>query len=264
MKAQQTGGEPSFTDGVQMDTGDSVATKNTYRYSRGPIGIPTVMLAVVWVMIWALWPSSNVSSGTLGRRRPSRTEVFYGHAQESLYMSPVLFARATRVGFRAPEEATEESGLFERDGEFRRLRFLHVAPAEPDFDGMRQRPLLEGSSKQVDAYRPLWKDSAHFAAGGEAERIVVNVRGQLRERAYRPGKIELPTALPAQDVQISAFVEIGPSGVSEGVFLEKGSGNGALDAGVVRALERGRAEAGNAPVSGRVSVTIRSMHEGQD
>ncbi|MDP6491315.1 MAG: hypothetical protein QGH42_11440 [Kiritimatiellia bacterium] len=241
-----------------------MATKDTYQYSRGPIGVPTVVLAAAWVVIWGLWPSFEVKSGAPGRRRPSRTEVSYGVAQESLYMSPVLFARATRVGFRAPEETTEDTELLKHEGKSRRLRFLHVAPTEPDFEGMRQASLLEEASKQVDAYHPLWKDSASFAAAGERDRIVVDVRGQLRARAYRPAESEWPKEVPAQDVEIDAFVGIDATGVSEGVFLEKGSGNGVLDAGVVRALERGRGDPGSAPVSGRVKVTIRSMDEGQD
>jgi hypothetical protein len=154
--------------------------------------------------------------------------------------------------------------LLEREGKSCRLRFLHVAPAAPDFEGMRQTPLLEQTSKLVDAYRPLWKDSASFATAGEVDRVVVDVRGQLRARGYHPADSEWPKEVPAQDVEISAFVGIDAAGVSEGVFLEKGSGNGVLDAGVIRALERGRGEPGSAPVSGRVRVTIRSMDEGQD
>ncbi|MBL7076313.1 MAG: hypothetical protein ISS31_02475 [Kiritimatiellae bacterium] len=242
-----------------------MGTKDTYQYSRGPIGVPSVLLALAWVFIWLLWPSADAEQTALGRRRESQTEVSYGVVAESLYMSPLLFARATRVGFRAPEEATGDVELLDREDKSRRLRFLHVAPSAPDFNGMKRHASDAVPVKQVDAYRPVWKDSANFEASGSTNRIMVDVRGALRERGYKPGSITWPEDVSElQGAEIEAFVGVDAEGMAEGVFLERASGHATLDANVVRALERGTASAGTAPVSGRVTVTIRRMNESQD
>jgi len=192
-------------------------------------------------------------------------QVSYGVVGDSLYMSPLLFARATRVGFQAPEEATGDTEVIDRESRFRRLRFLHVAAPAPDFSGLRQETADTGPLKQVDGYRPVWKDSADFAASETTNAVMVNVRGPLHERGYQPGPIAWPESVAdLGGVEIEAFVGVDTEGVTESVFLEKASGNGVLDANVVRALELGKAAAGRKPASGRVTVTMRRTNESQD
>ena len=102
--------------------------RETYQYSRGPIGFPSVLLAVAWGAIWLLWPSLKPDATAARRSSVSGLEVSVGAAQESLYMSPILFARSTRVGFRAPEGDSEELALDRVEREQLRTRFLHIRP----------------------------------------------------------------------------------------------------------------------------------------
>ncbi len=241
-----------------------MTAKETYQYSRGPIGLPSVLLALGWVAIWSLWPSAESSEGHTQRKR-GRTEVSYGVVEESLYMSPLLFARSTRVGFLAPEEASADAELLDREPRSRNVRFLHVAPPVPDFGGLRRRVDDAVPLKQVDGYRPVWKDSAVFASVVSTNAVTVDVRGPLQGRGYQPGEITWPEGvaeLPQLEVEV--FVAIDAEGKVESVFLEEGSGSPVVDANVVRAMERGRAAADVSPVSGRVTVTMRRVDEGQD
>ncbi len=241
-----------------------MAEKETYQYNRGAIGVPSVLLALVWIMIWSLWPSFDVSGGGKSQRRPSRTKVSYGVVDESLYMSPLLFARATRVGFRAPEETSRNTDPMEHE-RAPNLRFLHVAPPEPDFGGMRKDAFDVGPVKQVDGYRPVWKDTEDFAATGNTKRVVVDVRGPLKARGYQSGPMNGPeSGAELRGLEIEAFVGIDAAGMTEGVFLEKPSGDKVLDANVIRSLERGKASPGTGPVSGRVRVTIRRGDDSQN
>jgi len=174
-------------------------------------------------------------------------------------MSPLLFARATRVGFRAPEEASRDTELLARERRSRSLRFLHVDPPAPDYTALRQVARRAEPVKQVDGYRPVWKDSTDFAVSMVTNIVSVDVRGPLRERAYQPGTMVWPDAVADMNtVEIEAFVAINAEGVTESAFLEKGSGNAELDASMVRALERGTAAPGQAPASGRVTVMRRT------
>ncbi len=242
-----------------------MAERESYQYSRGPIGLPSVLLAMGWIVIWLLWPSLVPGTGAQVPRRVSGVEVSYGVVEESLYMSPLLFARATRVGFRAPEEASSDADLLDLEPRSRTLRYLHVAPPAPDYGALRRQTPEGVAVKQVDGYRPLWKDSADFETAAGTNAVTVELSAPLRERGYRPGGITWPEgAVELQRLEIRAFVAVDADGMTEGVFLEQGSGHARVDADVVRALEKGKAAPGAGSASGRVSVTMRRGNEGQD
>jgi len=237
-----------------------VSAKETYRYSRGPIGAPSLLLATAWVAIWMLWPSFDADSEALGSRRERATRVSYGVVRESLYMSPILFARSTRVGFRAPEASRDDELALDAARPGPRMRLLHVPPPPPDFESMRMDHVDAASeAKRVDGYRLVWKDEADFEAVESTNAVVVEVRGALKARAFEPAALDWPDGFVIQGpLQVEAFVNVMADGRAEDAFVERGSGDAVVDATVVRALERGRAEPADSAVFGRVRLTVRS------
>ena len=233
--------------------------KQTYQYSRVPIGIPSVLLAVAWGAIWLLWPSLSPDADGARRGRVQGATVSYGEVQESLYMSPSLFARSTRIGFRAPEGQSEELAVDGIERERPRTRFLHVRPPEPDYAGMRvDLSSAATPTKRVDGYRPVWKDESTFSREQTTNAVVVEVRGALKVRRYQPAELAAPEEMAgARERQVTAVVAVGRDGTPGDVFVESGSGELSVDAAVVRALERGAALPADGPASGRVIVTIR-------
>ncbi len=236
-----------------------------YAYSRGAIGTPSVLVAVAWVAIWLLWPSFDLDHHRLPGRRPGGADVAYAVATLSLHMSPLLFARATRVGFQAPHDDALDNEPADDEATLARLRFLHVRPPTLDWEGMKTDYTAGGDrpgAKWMDGYQPVWEHATRFTASDCTNRIVVDVRGALRQRAYGPGAMALSgLSLETGQTEVEAFVELDAAGIPSVVILESRSGNGKIDADVVRALERGRGKPGDAAVSGRVRMTIRSAYE---
>ncbi|MBT3295921.1 MAG: energy transducer TonB [Verrucomicrobia bacterium] len=238
-----------------------MSEKRTYQYSRGPIGVPSVLLATAWVAIWMLWPSLDADSEALGERRERATRVSYGVVRESLYMSPLLFARSTRVGFRPPEASRDDEVALDAARPGPRTRVLHVPPPQPDFESMRMDHVDAASeAKRVDGYRLVWKDETRFAVAESTNAVVVEVRGALKARAFDPAALDWPDGFVVQGpLQVDAFVNVSADGRAEDAFVERGSGDVSVDAAVVRALERGRAQPADGAVFGRVRFTIRSV-----
>lgn len=238
-----------------------MSAKQTYQYSRGPIGVPSVLVATAWVAIWMLWPSFDAAPDALGARRERATRVSYGVVRESLYMSPILFARSTRVGFRAPETSRDDELALDAARPGPRMRFLHVPPPRPDFESMRMDHVDSASeAKRVDGYRLVWKDEIGFAAVEFTNAVVVEVYGALKSRAFEPAALDWPDGFAVQGpLQVEAFVNVAADGRAEDAFVERGSGDAGVDATVVRALERGRAQPAGAAAFGRVRFTIRSV-----
>lgn len=230
------------------------------------MGVPSIVIVIGGVALWGLWSTVRVAPHALGARVAGRTAVAYGTVEESLYMSPLLFARATRVGFQPPSVRERAAVPPDRKDARRRLRFLHVSASPPDFERMRNVAAFdEAPRNRVDAYRPVWEDSVRFAAGrGSTNRVRVEVRGPLDERAYQPGPIAGDGFAAARKGEGQALVTVDGDGRVETVFLEQASGNVALDADLVRALKRGKASPGVTSVCGRVSVTVRSGDDGQN
>ena len=124
---------------------------------------------------------------------------------------------------------------------------------------MRDARVDANTVKRVDGYRPVWKDESDFPARASTNAVVVEVRGALKTRAFVPAKIELPDGVVLRGAtQIDAFVTVAASGVAQDAFVERGSGDAALDGAVVRALEGGRAQPGDGDIFGRVSYTVRN------
>ena len=210
--------------------------------------------------MWFLWPSGPRLEG--GRRRePPGTRVAYGVVRESLVMNPTLFARSTRVGFHLPEPRTHGMTQMRTPEPARQARFLHVAAPVISMERLGMRTdSSELAAASLEGFRTAWQPesgAAPVAAPAPvSSQLVVRVRGVLAERGFRLAEENLGPAALAGSWDTEVVVEIDAAGVPLHVFVEEGSGRADVDAMLVRALRRSRAEAGAAPASGRVAVSF--------
>ena len=225
------------------------------RYVRGIVGYPSVLLVVAWVGLWFLWPRVPPALNLPGRvPRPRVVYHAAAGAAASLYVSPVVFALSSRVGFGMPERSTSSP-----DTAPARMapspRFLGWPEAAALYPVM-PRDVGGVLGPEERAYHPLWPAPAALAGPAtNVVEVVMQSRGALRSAGF---SARLPPELVGMSEALwvtEAFVVLDKDGVPEHVFLEKRCQDAKINDAVVRALHRGRAPGATSPVAGRVVIS---------
>ena len=212
---------------------------------------PTVLIVVVWLAIWLLWPMNGADRPR--SRVPTAARVGYladGPAAP-WYVEPDWFARTTRPGFGMPDVTAAMDSAVPDRSMIESPRFVA--------GGMEVERPRGGAMPEVATnaeYRVSWSSSPTFPPTAAAPSVVVAMSAELIECRF-----ELPpctndvVALPAKPWQAAAHVDVGADGRTENVLIEMGCEYPQVNATIARWLERGVSGQVGAAVSGRVTVS---------
>ena len=205
------------------------------RWYHTPIGTPAVLLLLLALGGWLLWPDGRYQ-GTRPVRLSEPGVAYLALAEQpsALYMRHDLFARPSTVGFSAVNP--------ERIGD----RPVHVAsrPTHLYADASELAPLgLENASTSSPAFTPLAGPSppspeAVLLPTSVVSRVLVSPR--LQQAGF---EVELDRAgmtEPAGDWEGRFCLRFRPDGRVSDALFEEGRGDSSVWREVVASLERAR------------------------
>ena len=220
------------------------------RFARGgPVGVPTLILLVIWIGLWLLWPAQPPIEKV--RRRQATRVTYLGNMDgaDRTYIQPDLFGRSSRVGFRPDEETASlaEAAMIERPRIARLLEWQPVQWKEQSV-AMADVPIGARLSSPGLAARPV------FGVSGERHGVMVALSGRLKAAGFELREAAASAFPTNASWEVTARVEGGADGAVDRAFMLKGSGNAATDADVLREIQRGRATATNVPFRGDITL----------
>lgn len=224
-----------------------------YRYSRGIMGLPSLLVALSWAAVWLLW---TPTAGTrLVERPPAATRTVFSEPDPADFaaMDPRDIIRLQR---RADEMDAPSSAVIS-----------HYA-AGPSY--LQRGPL--GTKREDDLpyrsalcpepgpqkYRPNWREKAVFRPPSPVEpRLVIQCSGELRKYGFHLQElVSRMLALGKAPRQVAVHVKTDENGRVEHVFLDESSGDAQVDQRVLKAIYRGRLVTKGARCSGSVTVSF--------
>lgn len=228
------------------------------KYSRGVIGVPSVLLIAGWGALWLVWPADIVSSTV--KRTVSGTRIHYVDVDKDPYGDP-----RERFGPESilPQNGHEESSLL----------LSHHRARNPDYKagnveaigGVPVQPHVAQLLYIGKNYSLGWHDDAVFATGGHRVRqVVFTPSGDLQACEFSVPADVLAGLKGDGEWEVAVRIDVGDGGKPEHVFLESSCGDKSIDARVIRAMYRGRSmkEHGRCCGSAKVSLLARWSAEG--
>ena len=226
-------------------------------FSRGVIGVPTVLIALAWLGLWALWPSAEGSVVRGGSLPGARVSYRRGAENGSLYRDPTIVAFPSRIG-GGPVDEQEGPAEARPWRPPRPPRFLEPGPvpgaAGPEASA--ETALNRRALRERLAYEPLWPEAPVFSRSPAGDRRVrVEAAAELRDRGFEvPGLAAEGTKWAEPPWQVVVAVDIGEDGRPEHVFLETPCEHKEVNAAVVRMMYKGELKKAGSPCAGRVTV----------
>ena len=231
--------------------------KRAARYVRGIMGIPSFVVAAMWVGIWFLWPDAGRSSLPSDMPTPRVAYVPFDVGEGSWYLRPDVFGRPLSIGFSLPAQGEDVPAspagrhlprprLLERNG-----RMSNTAYWEPA--QWRKAASCRGEA----GYRPHWTGDKVFARpDGYEMRFVVDMSRSLRRRGLVIPDLSGKGMVPAEGPWTAVLLlDVNRAGRPEHVFVEAGTGQPDVDSDVARVLYRASAPGSGGPCSGRVTIS---------
>jgi len=226
-------------------------------FSRGVIGVPTVLIALAWLGLWALWPAADGSVVRDGNLPGARVSYRRGAENGSLYRDPTIVAFPSRIG-GGPVDEQEGPAEARPWRPPRPPRFLEsgLVPGAAG-PAAQEVPARNGRARREQlTYEPLWLEAPVFSqapAGGR--RVGVEASAELRDRGFEvPGLAAEGAKWAETPWQVKVTVDIGEDGRPEHVFLETPCEHKEVNAAVVLMMYRGKLKKAGSPCAGRVTV----------
>jgi hypothetical protein len=222
-------------------------------------GLSAALVIAFSLGLSLLWPRAAVTSAA---RTPSRLRVSFAGSVPADAPS----CREALLFVSAPPRATQVPGEAVMDTPRVAATAVPAPPLErpsaPAPDGAATAPSAQrvALAREGSAYRGLWPQARVFR-GPPAGSLSLSVatEGDLRrfgfEAAALPPDLARRSGLPWL---ARLYVQCGADGRTEDVFVEKGSGDPKLDAGVVRAVAAGRLRQAGTACGGRVTLNYGS------
>jgi len=228
-------------------------------YSYGPIGIPSVLVALSGIALWFTWSGLRqpAVSAVVTASQPRVAYARIAEGDGNLYMKPDLFSRPSSVGFRVPEREEQGPLAVSRSDRTPMLLGWEETVGE-ERTGIPATFLPTEVNGHGRDYHPSWHAEAAFPRRTWNEvQVSVTVGKRLKERGFEIPRLP-PEILAENDDpwMVIAHVDIGPDGRVSHVFIEKGSGDPKIDDIVTRTMQSGRLPQPGERCSGRVTVNL--------
>jgi hypothetical protein len=223
------------------------------------MGLPSILLAVAWVMLWLLWPGQPRAQPRRSQLRDTRVAYLrLDSGDYSLDNDPTRFLLRSAVGF-GPNDGEKEEGIPDMvpaghvvEPEF--LEWRSVAEIPPTVSaGIFESP----ASRAPGSYRPHRGERTVFAFDGEAGmRVFIRVSPELKK--YELQVPEIPVyeekGLVEKPWFVTVSLEMDEEGKPTNVFLENPSEDKEINAAMVRLMYDARLLKPGKECVGTVSV----------
>ena len=223
------------------------------KYSRGPIGVPSVLLMLGWTGLWLLWSSPGRTAWPARRASGTRFYHAFGAAQDArLLTHPFWTGLPAHEDSRAPEHGVPEAAWSYQAG-------------RPHYLGRTDRSVRDadaGTAVETGgeraAYEPRWADQPAFGREpGVEPAVLVGLSPSLERCGYDVPALTIANFdEPDRSWQVQLYVECDGAGETKSVFLEQGSGVPGIDAELVRTMYGGRASRPAEGCRGRVKISF--------
>jgi len=232
--------------------------RNQYRYYRTLIDMPSLLIAGAALAIWMLWPKIHRMSESRDLPPPRVFSMHMKTDDNSLAMSPALFAIPSPMGF----SGLDLGGVPDVPGALsdRPPHFLKRHPFSTDRDyGFPDSSLLRKNVKaSLSGYVHRSGSRKVLEQPKSPEmRLIVEPSGPLKQRGFSTPPI------PDEDIKyldtawmVSLVVDIDEDGDVENVFVENGCDDHNINDMVIRMASKGRLAKTGGRCSGRVTVNF--------
>lgn len=230
------------------------------RYSREELGLPAILMTVMWGAIWLLWPWKGIHD-PVAVRTPTATRVVCTVAPYDPCVpgfGPGEFPHPDVLIRSPPAEDSIPSSL-SGAGTLSPSFLAYSAESLAPTGGLSSVQVLSAQArKAMGEYAPFIRQPrpAGVTNAGHSELFYV-VLGDLKECGFGiPEAAMNELLLKSRDSwQVTVSVEVNREGWPEHVFLENSCGMRDIDAAVIRALHAGRGSGGEDGRHGRVTVS---------
>jgi len=225
----------------------------THPYSQGIFDLTSVLIVVLWIGLWFLWPSLNAWTIRAKAMPEPRVSFYPRQANENrrdYAQSLMLFGRGQEA---RDDGAGAVLGSLLRQPE-RAPRYLERGAGA---DGLLNGAVAAPAAPQVDmgTYRPTWKDEQVFSIRPTPREMQLfsETAGDLRKQGFEvPSFTDEEMKQFDKPWQVVVYVEVDESGRATHVLLQTGCEYPRINAMVVKAMYRGKVPTPGAPCSGRV------------
>lgn len=232
-----------------------MVAKRRYAYSRSPIGWPSLLVAVLWVGLWAIWPGWRRLPSDSVRRREGGLALYHA-AIGDWYVPFTLNGASDHAAFEDGVRGGVEELLELTPRAPRYLVSDEVVPASPTVPASGARGVLPAGLRPMRV--PTGPGGPHKAETGLlAMRLRVHTTGALKEQGFQIPDLTMETIRhDATAWSAVLHVETDQSGRVEHVFLERGTGDRPADTRLMGAVQRGVASRPGGAARGRVKVSF--------
>jgi len=232
----------------------AAATRHAY-YTR-PLDLPSVALVVAGLALWLVWPSPGDAPDRA--RLPRRFEVCYAGSasgQDRQYREPTIFFDPLTPMREVPSEGfTEMIGAARK----RRSRLLPRERSTAGDGGGEEdlAPLRLTVENVLAGYVPQWeKNPVFLRREGQDPRLVVRCSEALRQAGFQPPELTGSELANGKAWEVILSVDWEDGETVRHVFLERGSGDPAVDSAAVRTMYKAALREGAGARSGRVTLS---------
>lgn len=237
------------------------------RYTRGVIGVPTIVIVLFWMSIWFLWASVEVPKLVEGDATSLgisylRPGLSVGLENIGLYFPDKFGARQMSFGVRDDNDMEISESMPGR-------RILRSRPYEREVSCANGSILQFGGGVGNMAMSTLkdYKDETHYDSIFQQKTlsygaIKIESSDVLRKAGFSVPKFILDSIKKVNNPwQSTLFIEIDASGQPVDVFLLSGSGDQEVDTSLVKVLYQSEIVAIGKRYSGQVVVSSNGNAE---
>jgi hypothetical protein len=224
--------------------------RTAYAQTRVLVSLPMYLIALMWIMLWFLWPHGKMVQ--VKRRVIPPSRVTFVTSVAGLYNRPF----PTLAG-KVAENGRDDEAHIVPWFEPRPSRLLDRQAAMLSNGKAHKDDLLSPAAiEALNTYSPVWDDPAVYAVRGGGEmQLTVEPSRELAKSGFSVPEIGAGLKPGDKPWFVVLFVEVGADGRVKNVFVDKGSENKDVNTALVKAAYRGTAQAG-AECEGRIKINF--------
>lgn len=223
--------------------------RSTSVYDPRWLSIPSVVIGIMWMMLWLLWPHGP-KVNVVTKHFQLSPRVAFVPGGENIYSRPISF-NTWKTSDESGEAVPVQTWLVERP-----LRCLEKNTSiAQNYSGGNAEAIRGEALQGMDSYRPVWEDMPVFNIATNSQmRLTVEPMGDLMKRGFK-----IPNFLPEikntdKSWIITVFVEVDDKGKVGNVFIDSGSEYKDINSIVVKSVYHGSVSVAGARCEGRVRL----------
>jgi len=223
--------------------------RSTSAYEPRWLSIPSVLIAIMWMMLWLLWPHGEKLQ-TVKTQVMQSPRVAFVPGGENIYSKPLSF-NTWKTSDESGEPVPVMPWLMDRPA---RCLEKNISIVEEYASG-RMAGIYGHVLRGMESYKPVWEDVPVFNISTNSQmRLTVETMGDLKVRGFKLPDFLSEIKKNDKSWMITVFVEVDKDGNVDKVFLDSGSEYKEINSIVVKSIYRGRVSVAGTRCEGRVRL----------